>query len=29
LVSVPMAVAAAIEGKLVDVRDWDRQNKGK
>lgn len=29
LVSVPMAVAAAIEGKLVDVRDWDKQNKGK
>ena len=29
LVSVPMAVAAAIEGKLVDVRQWDKQNKGK
>jgi 3-isopropylmalate/(R)-2-methylmalate dehydratase large subunit len=29
LVSVPMAVAAAIEGKLVDVREWDRENKGK
>ena len=29
LVSVPMAVAAAIEGKLVDVRDWDKQHKGK
>ena len=29
LVSVPMAVAAAIEGKLVDVREWDKQNKGK
>lgn len=29
LVSVPMAVAAAVEGKLVDVRQWDRQNKGK
>ena len=26
LVSVPMAVAAAIEGKLVDVRQWDKQN---
>ena len=25
LVSVPMAVAAAIEGKLVDVRQWDRE----
>ena len=25
LVSVPMAVAAAIEGKLVDVRKWDRE----
>jgi len=25
LVSVPMAVAAAVEGKLVDVRKWDRQ----
>jgi 3-isopropylmalate/(R)-2-methylmalate dehydratase large subunit len=29
LVSVPMAVAAAIEGKLVDIRQWDKQNKGK
>jgi 3-isopropylmalate/(R)-2-methylmalate dehydratase large subunit len=29
LVSVPMAVAAAVEGKLVDIRDWDKQNKGK
>jgi len=29
LVSVPMAVAAAIEGKLVDVRQWDKENKGK
>jgi 3-isopropylmalate/(R)-2-methylmalate dehydratase large subunit len=29
LVSVPMAVAAAIEGKLVDVRQWDKQHKGK
>jgi len=29
LVSVPTAVAAAIEGKLVDVRMWDRMNKGK
>ncbi len=29
LVSVPMAVAAAIEGKLVDVRRWDKENKGK
>jgi 3-isopropylmalate/(R)-2-methylmalate dehydratase large subunit len=29
LVSVPTAVAAAIEGKLVDVRQWDRENKGK
>jgi 3-isopropylmalate/(R)-2-methylmalate dehydratase large subunit len=29
LVSVPMAVAAAIEGRLVDVREWDKQNKGK
>lgn len=29
LVSVPMAVAAAIEGKLVDVRTWDQENKGK
>ncbi len=29
LVSVPMAVAAAIEGHLVDVREWDKMNKGK
>ncbi len=29
LVSVPMAVAAAIEGRLVDVRRWDKENKGK
>ena len=29
LVSVPMAVAAAVEGKLVDVRQWDKENKGK
>ncbi|HEX8234992.1 MAG TPA: 3-isopropylmalate dehydratase large subunit [Abditibacteriaceae bacterium] len=29
LVSVPMAVAAAIEGKLVDIRQWDKENKGK
>jgi 3-isopropylmalate/(R)-2-methylmalate dehydratase large subunit len=29
LVSVPMAVAAAIEGRLVDVRQWDKENKGK
>jgi len=29
LVSVPMAVAAAVEGQLVDVREWDKQNKGK
>ncbi len=29
LVSVPMAVAAAVEGKLVDVREWDKRNKGK
>ncbi|HEX8833117.1 MAG TPA: 3-isopropylmalate dehydratase large subunit [Abditibacteriaceae bacterium] len=29
LVSIPMAVAAAIEGKLVDVRQWDKENKGK
>jgi 3-isopropylmalate/(R)-2-methylmalate dehydratase large subunit len=29
LVSVPMAVAAAVEGKLVDIRQWDKQNKGK
>ena len=25
LVSVPMAVAAAVEGKIVDVRQWDRE----
>ena len=29
LVSIPTAVAAAIEGKLVDVRAWDKMNKGK
>ena len=29
LVSVPMAVAAAIEGKLVDVRRWDKEKFGK
>lgn len=29
LVSIPTAVAAAIEGKLVDVRQWDKMNKGK
>ncbi len=29
LVSIPTAVAAAIEGKLVDVRQWDKENKGK
>ncbi len=29
LVSVPMAVAAAIEGKLVDVRQWDKEKFGK
>ena len=29
LVSVPMAVAAAVEGELVDVREWDKMNKGK
>ena len=29
LVSIPTAVAAAIEGKLVDVRHWDKMNKGK
>ena len=26
LVSIPTAVAAAIEGELVDVREWDRMN---
>ncbi|BCM91327.1 3-isopropylmalate dehydratase large subunit [Abditibacteriota bacterium] len=29
LVSIPMAVAAAIEGKLVDVRQWDKEKFGK
>ncbi len=29
LVSVPMAVAAAIEGRLVDVRRWDKEKFGK
>jgi 3-isopropylmalate/(R)-2-methylmalate dehydratase large subunit len=29
LVSVPMAVAAAVEGRLVDIRQWDKQHKGK
>jgi len=29
LVSIPMAVAAAIEGKLVDIRQWDKEHKGK
>ena len=29
LVSIPTAVASAIEGKLVDVRHWDKANKGK
>jgi 3-isopropylmalate/(R)-2-methylmalate dehydratase large subunit len=29
LVSIPTAVAAAVEGKLVDVRKWDKMNKGK
>jgi 3-isopropylmalate/(R)-2-methylmalate dehydratase large subunit len=29
LVSVPMAVAAAVEGRLVDIRQWDKENKGK
>ena len=29
LVSVPMAIAAAVEGELVDVREWDKVNKGK
>lgn len=29
LVSVPMAVAAAVEGRLVDVRLWDREQFGK